>query len=144
MRLSPGFSASGAAPRSRSGTPPRIVGRAPARTGRMLMVQTPPSPVDAWETQRWEATRRRRRMLTGQWRADLMIALQNELGQERSEEIGSVDLSSNVFASVCSTLAVSYDVAPLATHADPAAALLMNALLDGAGYAPTMQEVQRL
>jgi hypothetical protein len=61
---------------------------------------------------------------------DLMRAVARQLGNERAEEIGTVDLSSNVFASVCATLAVSYDVAPQAMHADPSAAALMNTLLD--------------
>lgn len=105
---------------------------------------TPPPPQDAEELKRWSRTRARRRMLTGEWRQDLVMAVNRQLGRDRAEEIGTVDMSSNVFATVCTQLAVLYDVAPLVTHPDPAAAALMNKLLEHAGYAPIMQGVQRL
>lgn len=105
---------------------------------------TSPTPTDAWEVARWEHTRLRRRMLTGEWREDLVAALRKTLGWEQSEEIATVDMSSNVFLACCTNLAVNYDVAPVVTHDDASAAQLMNALLDDAGYAPTMQRVQRL
>ena len=99
---------------------------------------------DAWEAKRWAETRMRRAMLTGTWRQYLTARLQRSLGSERASAIGDADLSSNTFASVCGTLAVSYDIAPIAKHVDAGAAELMNRLLTAAGYAPTMQEVQRL
>lgn len=104
----------------------------------------PPTPDDPSEIARWEETRRRRAILTGDWRLILKQRLIRSLGTMRASAIGDVDMSSNVFASVCSTLAVSYDVAPLATHPDPQAQGLMNAILSDAGYAPIMQDVQRL
>lgn len=110
----------------------------------MSTTHVPPPPKDPAEIMRWESTRLRRRMLTGEWRSDLVRAVNIQLGKDRAEEIGTVDISSNVFATVCTQLAVTYDVAPIATHQDQAAAELMNRLLDHAGFAPIMQTVQRL
>ena len=62
--------------------------------------ETPPAPRSAWDVQRWEHTRLRRRMLTGRWAEDLRARVREELGTERNEAIGKPDLSSNVFAHV--------------------------------------------
>lgn len=110
----------------------------------VYLENVPPAPTDAYELERWEHTRLRRRMLYGAWREDLAQRVRDGLGMARSEAVGGVDLSSNVFAQVCGQLAMLYDddgVAPV--HDDPAAQAAMADLLTRAGWAPLMQRFQR-
>ena len=106
--------------------------------------ETPPAPRSAWDVQRWEHTRLRRRMLTGRWAEDLRARVREELGTERNEAIGKPDLSSNVFAHVCGSISVLYDVPYKVVHDDPAAAAAMTALLLRSGVFAQMQDVQRM
>lgn len=105
---------------------------------------TRPTPTDPEDVARWEETQRRRRMLSGRWRADLEKQLTQSLGIQRAEAIGKVDTSSNAFASACTSLAVLYDVEPEITcelGADFAAR--MTGILRDAGWASLMQDFQR-
>lgn len=104
----------------------------------------PPTPKDPWDVQRWDRTRLRRRMLTGLWRADLLARTRRALGVQRADAVQDVDISSNPFASVCSEMAVLYDVPATVLHDDEAAARRMQELLDRAGWPAIAQEVQRL
>lgn len=68
-----------------------------------------PEPQDFHEARRWRETRRRRRMLYGEWRQDLQEKLQKALGTMRREAWGEPDLSSNVFKAAYTALATLYD-----------------------------------
>ena len=103
----------------------------------------PPVPRDPREAARWSHTRLRMRLLSGAWASDLKARLRRSLGHVRSEAWGDPDLSSNVFASVCSQLAVAYDREPSVTHKDGLAAEMMFASLKAAGWSSQMQRVQR-
>ena len=88
-----------------------------------MHTSTPPTPRDPWEIQRWQESRRRWRMLTGEWGSDLRSRLEAQLGAVRSEAIGSVDLSSNILLSVARQLSILHDQPPRIMHdADPGAA----------------------
>jgi len=104
-----------------------------------------PVPKNNSDVVRWEHSRLRRRMLTGQWESDLKHRLTTSLGTTRSDVIRDVDLSSNVFSSVCTTLSNNYNENPdIGNTVDPQAAGLMTAMLAEAGYTSIMQNLQRL
>ena len=102
----------------------------------------PPVPADSSEARRWDETRRRRRMLYGSWRGDLVTRLALSIGDIRREAWGEPDLSSNVFRSSVSALAVLYDRTPTVSHDTPAAAGLVQ-LVQSAGLWSLLQRVQR-
>lgn len=107
--------------------------------------EVPPTPNDPWEIARWENTRFRYRLLTGQWSPDLRLYNARALGKPRAEAIGPiVETGGNLFAMTVASLSTLYTVEPIVTHADPEAARRMTQLLDGAGFASVMSEVQRL
>ena len=102
---------------------------------------SPPIPKNEEDARRWEHTRLRRRMLYGEWEKDLDQRLRQQIGNVRKEAWGSPDLSSNVFRSVVSQLAVQYDVWPTIGHDDGAAEL--TAAIEQAGLFPLLSRVQR-
>ena len=69
----------------------------------------PPMPHDPAEAARWEHTRLRRRMLYGAWREDLDRRIALAIGAVRREAWGIPDLSSNVFRSSMTSMAVLYE-----------------------------------
>lgn len=81
-------------------------------------------------------------MLYGAWREDLIGRLKQAIGDVRREAWGEPDLSSNVFRSSVSALAVLYDRAPNVSHDDPAATGLVD-LVQHAGLWPLLRQVQR-
>lgn len=79
--------------------------------------QTPPTPPDPFEAQRWLETRRRRRLLTGQWYTDLHNAMLKHFGETRRGAIGPVSQAKNPFSAICNELAVLYFSPPRVRHA---------------------------
>lgn len=71
-----------------------------------------PAPGDAATLLRWEHTRLRRRMLTGQWRDDLITRLAQEVGTVRQSAWGVPKITSNPFSVICRELAALYTRAP--------------------------------
>jgi len=106
-----------------------------------MITTAPPIPKDQAEHDRWQHTRLRRRMLYGAWERDLNERLRKQIGNVRREAWGSPDLSSNVFRSVVSQLAVLYDRWPTIGHDDGAAEL--TAAVEAGGLWPLMQRLQR-
>lgn len=102
---------------------------------------SPPIPKNEIDAERWEHTRLRRRMLYGSWSGDLNDRLRKQIGNVRKEAWGSPDLSSNVFRSVVSQLAVQYDRWPTIGHDDGATEL--TAAIEKSGLWPLMSRVQR-
>jgi len=102
-------------------------------------LDTPPVPRDPWEARRWTESRRRWRMLTGEWREDLQDRITRDLGSVRAEAIGVPDLSSNVLASVSRQLSILHDEEPKVHHADADSADRVLDAMHDAGWVPTMQ-----
>ena len=110
-----------------------------------MSYQSKPSPSDPWEIQRWTHTSLRHRMLTGSWSADLRSKVTDQIGPTLSNLNGEPDISSNVFASVCTSLAALYDVVPSISNAnDPQAAGLLSRMLQESAWGAQMQTFQRL
>jgi hypothetical protein len=106
-------------------------------------INKPTSPADPLEARRWEESRRRRRMLYGQWEQDLAERIQTDVGAQRADAWGRPSRSSNVLKSVCTQLAILHDEAPTIGHADADAAARMTKLLTAAQWSPLMQTVGR-
>lgn len=94
-----------------------------------MYYQTPimPVPADIEESVRWRHTRKRRRMLDGAWRQDLIDRLQEHLGTTRREAWGAIDMSANPFRSICISLSALYSQAPTVYHEDASAQQLIGA-----------------
>lgn len=103
----------------------------------------PPMPHDPAEAARWEHTRLRRRMLYGAWREDLDRRIALAIGAVRREAWGIPDLSSNVFRSSMTSMAVLYDRRPQVHHSQAGAADELSKYVIDAGLWPLMQRVQR-
>jgi len=84
-----------------------------------------PVPADIDESLRWQQTRLRRRMLDGLWRQDLIDRLQEHLGTTRREAWGAIDMSSNPFRVICTSLSALYSKQPSVYHEDESAQLLI-------------------
>lgn len=106
-------------------------------------IPIPPLPHNPAELLRWQHSRLRRRMLYGAWREDLVQRIEWSIGSVRREAWGVPDLSSNVFRSAFSSLAVLYDRRPTVTHDNAQAAATVGGLVSAAGLWPLMQRVQR-
>lgn len=101
---------------------------------------TPPAPRDPWEAKRWLESRRRWRMLTGEWTQDLRDRMRTALGSVRAEAVGEPDLSSNVLATVSRQLSILHDQEPKVRHDNQRAADLVAEAMSDAGWLPTMQQ----
>jgi len=123
-----------------------------------MSTTTPPIPVDPWEQRRWDHTRLRRRLISGEWRADLQRRVIQAVGPTRAEAwgvgsglayagggtaYGGVDLSSNILMQVSGQLACMYDRPPSVAHPDEISGEVMAATLERAGWASLMQRIQR-
>ena len=62
-------------------------------------------PGDGAEATRWRETRRRKRMLTGEWESDLREAMREHLAATRNQNLGKPVLAVNLLKSVASQLA---------------------------------------
>lgn len=76
----------------------------------------PPTPRNAAESNRWDETRQRRRMLEGTWRDDLERRLQSHLGSVRRDAWGPISLALNPYKNICRELSVLYDAEPAVMH----------------------------
>jgi len=76
----------------------------------------PPSPADPFEAARWDESRRRRRLLEGTWRADLVERLEQHLGTVRRQAWGVPSLAINPFRNISRELAVLYDRPPAVSN----------------------------
>jgi hypothetical protein len=98
----------------------------------------PTMTTDSGELDRIEHTRLRRRMLYGQFRADLDARIEEQLGTVRQEAWGYPDLTGNPYLQLWTQTAVMYDADPVRTAP--------SALLEAVGTAaldPLMRRVQR-
>lgn len=98
----------------------------------------PSMSTDAGELARIEHTRLRRRMLYGEFRADLDARIEEQLGTVRQEAWGYPDLTGNPYLQLWNQTAVMYDADPVRT----APSALVEAVKDS-GLNPLMRRVQR-
>ena len=77
-----------------------------------------PAPPDSAESQRWDHTRLRRRLLEGNWGGDLAERYRRHMGTTRSAAHGELDLSANPFRVISRELSVLYDKTPHIRHDD--------------------------
>lgn len=101
-------------------------------------VTLPSMSTDSGELARIEHTRLRRRMLYGQFRADLDARIEEQLGTVRQEAWGYPDLTGNPYLQLWNQTAVMYDADPVRT----APSALVEAVEDS-GLNPLMRRVQR-
>lgn len=72
----------------------------------------PPVPTDPGESARWAGTRLRRRLLSGQWKDDLVARVRQEVGPIRREVWGEVKTHVNLFRSSTREVSACYAVRP--------------------------------
>ena len=108
-----------------------------------LPVHVPPAPTNREDAERWEHTRRRRRMLYGRWMTDLEDELRRRVGAVRADAWGTPDLSANPFRKAAGGRATLYDRPWTIEHDDAAAAVVLQRHLDLAGAIPLLQRLQR-
>jgi hypothetical protein len=76
----------------------------------------PPTPSDPFEAQRWDQTRKRRRLMDGAWYDDLKRRAVEQLGSTRADAWGVLDQSSNAFRTITRELAVLHVTPPAIRH----------------------------
>ena len=105
---------------------------------------SPPVPVDAEDAQRWQESRRRRRLLEGMWGVDLEHRIRLHFGVTRRMILGPKSKSRNLYKRLVSELAVLYRTPPKVTNYLGNADLLLapNGMLHRAGLWPQMRSVQ--
>ncbi len=104
----------------------------------------PPLPGSTEDSKRREHTRKRLRMLRGEWFGDLQRHTAQHFDPVRERIVGKPDISTNVFRSVVDQLAVLYDRPPVLHHEDnPAAAETAAMLLADAGWWSLASRLQR-
>lgn len=108
-----------------------------------MPVHVPPAPTNREDAERWEHTRRRRRMLYGRWMTDLEDELRRRVGSVRADAWGTPDLSANPFRKAAGGRATLYDRPWTIEHDDAAAAVVLSRHLDMAGAIPLLQRLQR-
>lgn len=102
------------------------------------VVQVPPPPKSHGDLLRWEHTRKRRRLLYSEHRADVEQAVQLAVGTVRRAAWGVIDLSANPYLSLWEQTSRLYAARPqVAGDADTIAAV------EAAGLWSLMQRVQR-
>lgn len=77
-----------------------------------LLPHVIPVPGDAATLLRWEHTRLRRRMLTGQWMDDLISRLHQEVGTVRQSAWGVPKNTANPFSVICREMSALYTREP--------------------------------
>lgn len=102
------------------------------------MQALPPAPRDMATMQRWEHTRRRRRLLYSEHRSDIVDAVRRAVGSERQQAWGMVDLSANPYLSLWEQAARLYAAPPIVAGGGSAAEAAASA-----GLWSLMQRVQR-
>jgi hypothetical protein len=104
-------------------------------------IQAPPPPASIAEVQRWEHTRRRRRLLYSEHRADVEAMVKAMVGTVRQSAWGAVDLSANPYLSLWEQTSRLYAAAPVVVAPESASAAVAAAV--DAGLWSLMQRVQR-
>jgi hypothetical protein len=105
-------------------------------------IPIPALPVSPDDLPRVEMQRLRRRVMTGAWQRDLIEAARRQIGTDRLDTWGDVDMSSNLARTTFSKLAVLYDIGVTIRHPDESAASRMTRILDRVGWRTMMQRVQ--
>lgn len=104
----------------------------------------PPTPTDRYEAARWQTTRRRHRLLTGQWDYDLESRLLLQFGSIRRGAIGPQSKALNLFKRICEELSVLHLEPPVVDHeaGELDEFLSQDGLLYRAGLWPQMRRTQ--
>lgn len=105
----------------------------------------PPVPAEPGDAQRWQETRRRRRLLEGLWGVDLEQRLMLHFGQVRRAIVGPKSKSRNLYRRLTTELAVLYRDPPRVWHrqlGETPEFLGPDGLLAAAGLWPLMRRFQ--
>ncbi len=113
------------------------------------MSQIPPKPIapSNQDSQRWDHSALRKRLMIGAWHEDLEDELQRHLPADRREAWGPSDLSSNPFEQITRQLAVLYHETPNVSNSqqdDISDLIGRNGLVTLAGLWPLMQRAQQM
>jgi hypothetical protein len=92
-----------------------------------------PPPPDAENGARMHEGQRRRRLLEGLWKVDLLDALRKEFEPRKRRLMGMPDTTKNLFRSLITQLAVLYDRTPVVRHRRARAVVEMNRITTDAG-----------
>jgi hypothetical protein len=105
---------------------------------------SPPVPVDSYDAQRWQESRRRRRLLEGMWGVDLEHRIRLHFGIVRRMILGPKSKSRNLYRRLVTELSVLYRTPPkVANRYGGADALLApDGMLARSGIWPQMRSVQ--
>jgi hypothetical protein len=104
----------------------------------MLDQSVPPGPSDSSAGQRWDHTRRRRRLLYSRHEQDLRKSIQEHVGSTRAKVWGAPDMSANPYLSLWEQTARLYSAAPRVFGMDAAAEAVSEA-----GFWSMMQRGER-
>lgn len=104
----------------------------------------PPVPVDAADAQRWQESRRRRRLLEGMWGVDLEQRIRLHFGIVRRMILGPKSKSRNLYRRLVTELSVLYRTPPKVTNRYGGADALLgpDGMLARSGLWPQMRSVQ--
>jgi len=112
----------------------------------MIIAPKPIAP-SSEDTQRWEHSSLRKRLILGAWLEDLEDELARHLPPDRREAWGPADLSSNPFEQITRQLAVLYHESPSVSNSqaqDISDLIGRNGLVTMAGLWPLMQRAQQM
>jgi len=85
----------------------------------------------------------RRRMLYGEWTADLDYYIRDNIGTVRQSAWGHGDISRCAWLDIAKAQSTLYDRKPELSHENPAALAELERLLESAGWASMMPRIQR-
>jgi hypothetical protein len=113
----------------------------------MSMIPAKPIAPSGEDSQRWEHSSLRKRLILGAWLEDLEDELSRHLPPDRREAWGPADLSSNPFEQITRQLAVLYHETPSVSNSqsnDISSLIGRNGLVTMAGLWPLMQRAQQM
>ena len=115
----------------------------------VLKMMTPAKPIapTSEDSQRWEHSSLRKRLILGAWLEDLEDELARHLPPDRREAWGPADLSSNPFEQITRQLSVLYHETPHVSNSqqlDISDLIGRNGLVTMAGLWPLMQRAQQM
>ena len=104
----------------------------------------PPVPVEPADAQRWQESRRRRRLLEGMWGIDLEHRIRLHFGIVRRMILGPKSKSRNLYRRLVTELSVLYRTPPKVTNRYGGADVLLgpDGMVARAGLWPQMRSVQ--